>query len=143
MDHLHPSLYLQTLRREDARKGRCTDRDHAHPQALLLPGHHRAPVLGKVTVQSSFLLTTLLLNMEYDATDRFMRDIILLRYRTKWFVVLHHPMHDHRPVFSGNAVLRVFWPWSPFDNNRRRAGVRCFVVSEQLLHLEIQFPRWG
>ncbi len=78
------------------------------------------------------------LDMMNDATDRFMRDTILLRNRTKWFVVLHNTMDDHRPVFSGNAVCGAFWPWSPFANNRRKADVMCFVVSEHVLDLEIQ-----
>ena len=70
------SLNLLPLCREDARKGRCAGGDHAHPQALLLPGCHRASVLGTITAQLSFLLSILLLNMMHDATDRFMRDTI-------------------------------------------------------------------
>ena len=54
------------------------------------------------------------------------------------FVVLHHTMNNHRPVFSGKTVLRVFWPWSPFANHRRRAVVMSFIVSEQVLDLEVQ-----
>jgi hypothetical protein len=54
------------------------------------------------------------------------------------FLLLHHPMNDHRPVFSGKTVFGVFWLWSPFASNRRRANVICSVVSEQVLHLEIQ-----
>jgi hypothetical protein len=46
--------------------------DHTHPRALLLPGHHRASVVGTVPVQLSFLLSTLLLDRKHDATDRFM-----------------------------------------------------------------------
>jgi hypothetical protein len=93
--------------------------------------------------QLSFLLSTLLLDMEHDATDRFMRDTIPLCNSTKGFVVLYHALNDHRPVFSGKTVVRVCWTWSPCANNRRRAGVMCFVVSEQLLHLEIQFAQRG
>jgi hypothetical protein len=91
-----------------------------------------------VTAQLSFLLSTLLLEMKHDATDRFMRDIILVCNRTKWFVVFHHTMHDHWPEFCGNTIFGVFWPWSPFANNRGRADVMCFVVSEHILNLEIQ-----
>jgi len=76
--------------------------------------------------------------MKDEATDRFRRNPILLCNRTKWFVVLHHPMDDHRPAFSGNTVCGVFWPWSPLATHRRRAGVRGFTVSEQALDLEIQ-----
>src|SRR2546425_12194944 len=86
-----------------------------------------------VTAQLRFLLSTLLLDMKDDATDRLMRDTILLCNSTKWFVVLHHAMHDHRPVFNRNTVFRLFRPWSPFTNNRRRAGIMCFVVSEHVL----------
>ncbi len=81
--------------------------------------------------------------MKHDATDRFMRDTIVLCNRTKWFVVLHHTMNDHRPVFSGNTIFRVFWPWSPFANNRRRAGVMGFTVCEHVLYLQIQFASRG
>ncbi len=71
-----PSLDLQTRRREDARNGRCAGGDHTHPQALMLPGRHRVSVVEKVTVQLSFFLDRLLLDMKHDATDRFMRDTI-------------------------------------------------------------------
>jgi hypothetical protein len=106
-------------------------------QALLLPGRHRASVVGKVPVALRFLLSTLLMHMKKNATDRFIRDTIRCCYSAQGFLLLHHTMNDHRPVFSGNTVVRVFWPWSPFANNRRRAGVMCFVVSEQVLYLEI------
>jgi hypothetical protein len=105
-----PSRPLQTLRREYERKGRCAGRDHAHLQALVLPGYHSASVEGTVTAQLRFLLSRLFLDMKHDATDRFMRDTKLLCNRTKWFVVLHHTMHDHLPVFRGNSVVRVFSP---------------------------------
>ena len=59
------------------------------------------------------------------------------------FLLLHHPMNDHRPVFSGKTVCGVFWPWSPFAHHRRRADVICFVVSEHVLDLEIQCARRG
>jgi hypothetical protein len=52
-------------------------------------------------------------------------------------------MNDYRPVFSRNTVLRVFWPWTPFTNHRRRADVMYFVVSEHILYLEIQCARRG
>ena len=75
--------------------------------------------------------------MKDEATDRLMRDTILLCNCTKWFVVLHHTMKNHRPVFSGNRIVRVFRPWSPFATHRRRAGVICFTVSKQVLDLLI------
>ena len=60
-----------------------------------------------VTTQLCFLLSKLFLEMKYDATDRFMRDTILICHFTKWFVVFHHTMHDHRPEFSGNTIFGV------------------------------------
>jgi hypothetical protein len=81
--------------------------------------------------------------MKDEATDRFMGDSILICNFSKWFVVLHHTMDDHRSVGRGNTVFRVFWPWSPLANYRRKAGVRGFTVSEHLLHLVIQCARRG
>ncbi len=85
---------------------------------------------ASVPIPLRFLLSMLPLDSMNDATDRFMGDTILLCNCTKLFIVLHHPMNDHRPVFSGNTVVRVFRPWSPFANNGRRADVICFVMSE-------------
>ncbi len=99
--------------------------------------------LRPACVALRFLLSTRLLSMKDEATDRLMRDPILICNCTKWFVVLHHTMKNHRPVFSGKSIVRVFRPWSPFANHRRRAGVRCFIVSQQVLHLEIQFASRG
>ena len=76
--------------------------------------------------------------MKKKATDRFRPDPRLLCNPMKWFVGLHHPMKDHRPVGRGKALCRAFWPWPPFATHRRRTGVSCFIVSEQVLHLEIQ-----
>jgi hypothetical protein len=42
-------------------------------------------------------------------------------------------------MFSGDTVVRVFWPSSPLANYWRRAGVRGFTVSKHLLDLEIQY----
>jgi hypothetical protein len=112
--------------------------DHSHPQALVLPGHHRASVVGTGTAQLRFLLFTLLVDMKHDATDRFMRDTVGCCHYTERLFLVHHTMHYCRPVFSRNTVIRVFWPWSPFANNRKRAGVMCFFGSEHLLYLEIQ-----
>jgi hypothetical protein len=79
--------------------------------------------------------------MKDEATDRFVRDSIRCCHGTERFVVLHHPMNDHRLVFNGKTVCGVCWPWSPFATHRRRAGVSGFTMSEQVLHLEIQFAR--
>src|SRR5579859_2796762 len=48
-------------------------------------------------------------------------------------------MYYRRPVFSGYTIVRLFWPWSPFANHRRRAGAMGFIACEQLLDLEIQY----
>jgi len=42
---------------------------------------------------------------------------------------------------AGILYLGMSWPWSPFANYRRGADVMCFVVSEHVLDLEIQFSR--
>ncbi len=83
------------------------------------------------------------LSMKDEATDRLMRDTILLCNCTKWFVVLHHTMNNHRPVFSGKSIVRVFRPWPPFATHCRRTGVRGFIVSQQALNLERQLARQG
>jgi hypothetical protein len=116
------SLHLQTLRREDAKKGRCAW-DHAHPPALLLPGRHRASVVGKVPVELRFLLSTLLLDMKHDATDCFMRDTICCCHGTERLFLPHHTMYYCRPVGSGNSVVRVFRPWSSMLDKRRVASL--------------------
>lgn len=107
-------------------------------QALLLPGYHRAFVVGTVLGPLRFLLSTLLIYMKKKATNRFMRDTIRSCYGAQGFLLLHHTMHNQRPMFSGNTIFGMFWPWSAFANNRRGADVMCFVVSEHVLDLEIQ-----
>ena len=89
------------------------------------------------------MLSLLLKSMEEEeeATDRFRRDTKLLCNSTKRFVVLHDTMINERPVFSGKTLLRMFWPWSPFATHWRRASVRCFMVSQQVLYLQIQVAR--
>jgi hypothetical protein len=72
-----------------------------------------------------------------------MRDTVCSCHCAQRFLLLHHPMHDQRPVFSGNTIFGMFWPWSPFANYRRGTDVMCFVVSEHVLDLEIQFARRG
>src|SRR5947209_17375777 len=76
-----------------------------------------------------------LLRMKKKATDRSMGDTIRCCNGAQRFLLLHHTMNDHRPVFSGKTVVGVFWPWPPFAHNRRRADVMGFIVSEQVLHL--------
>jgi hypothetical protein len=90
-----------------------------------------------------FLLSTLLLKMKHDATDRFMRDFICGCYGTERFLLLHHTKYDCWPEFCGNTVFRLFWPWSPFATNRRRAGIMGFILGEQLLNLEIECASRG
>ena len=79
--------------------------------------------------------------MKKKATDRFMGDPRVLCNPTKWFVVLHHPMKDHRLVGRWKAIWRAFWPWPLFATHRRRIGVRGFILSQQALHLERQVAR--
>jgi hypothetical protein len=98
--------------------------------------------LRPVGVPLRFLLSRLLMPMK-KATDRFMRDTIRCCYGAQGFLLLHHTMHDQRPVFCGNTIFGMSWPWSPFANYRRGADVMCFVVSEHVLDLEIQFARRG
>jgi len=52
-------------------------------------------------------------------------------------------MYDYRPKFSGNTVVRVFWPWSSVLDKRRVASLKEFISRQKVLHLEIQFPRRG
>jgi hypothetical protein len=136
---LFQSLHLQTQCKEEARKGRGAGGD----QSSLLPGRDRASIGGTGPVPLCFLLSTRLLHMKQEAADRFMRDTRGGCNSTERFVVLHHPMNDHRLVFSGKTVFGVFWPWSPFATHRSRTGVSGLTVSEHLLHLERQFPKRG
>jgi hypothetical protein len=118
--------------------------DHAHPQALLLPRRHQTSVEGTVPVLLRFLLSTLLLDMKHEATDRFMRDTILCCNCMERFFLLHHTLHHCWPMGSGNTVSRVLWPWPPMlDNSRRMASFSCFILSKQALHLLIQCARRG
>jgi hypothetical protein len=72
-----------------------------------------------------------------------MRDSILICQFMKWFVVLHHAMHDQWPGFRGNTVVRLFWPCSPFAHEQSRAGVMGFIVREPVLFFQLQPARWG
>jgi hypothetical protein len=137
--HLRPSLHLQTLCREVARKGRGAGVDHAHVQALLPPGCHRASVVGTVPGPLRFLLSALLMHMKKKATDRFMRDSIGGCYGAQRFLLLQHTLHHHRPVLSGNSGLRVFRPRSSVLEKRRIASLTYIIFCQKGLDLEIQF----
>ena len=89
------------------------------------------------------MLSILLMKMTKKATDRFVRDAIRGCHGAQRFLLIHHTVNDHRPVFSGKTVCGVFWPWSPFAHHRRRADVICTVVGEHVLDLEIQFASRG
>ena len=78
--------------------------------------------------------------MKKEATDRFRRDTIRGCYGAQRFLLLHHTMQHRQPLGSGKSVFRLLWPWPPLlDHHRRRADVMGFIVSEQVLHLEIEF----
>jgi hypothetical protein len=78
------------------------------------------------------LLSTLLMNMKHDATDRFMRDSIRGCYCAERFLLLHHTMNDHRPVFSGETVVRVFRPWSSVLDQRRVTSLNYFIFCQKV-----------
>jgi len=127
----------------DSMQGRCKERSRCRLRPRTCASSLAARISSrlchrKVPIPLRFLLSTLLMRMKKNATDRFMRDTIRCCYGAQGFLLLHHTMNDHRPVFSGNTVFGVFWPWSPFANHRRRADVMCFVVSEHVLYPEIQ-----
>jgi len=107
--------------------------------------NERPPLWGIDTsiARLHFLLSKLLLKMKHDATNRFMRDFICGCYGTERFLLLPHTKYDCQPEFGGNTVFRLFWPWSPFANNRRWAGVLGLIVGEQLLDLEIECASRG
>ena len=87
------------------------------------------------TAQLRFLLSTLLLDMKHDATDRFMRDTICGCYGAERFLLLHHMLHDSRPQFSGNTIVRVFWPWSSVLRIGGWLSSSASSPSQQALHL--------
>ena len=111
-----------------------------HPQALLLPGRHRASVGGAGPLPLCFWLSTRLLHMKQDAADRFMRDTRGGCNSTERFVLLHHTLHHGWPVRSGKTVLWLLWPRPPMLDHRRMASLSCFIFSKQTLHLVIQKP---
>ncbi len=44
------------------------------------------------------------------------------------------------PLLKGHKLILLLLKYK-LQHNRRRAGVRCFVVSDHVLDLEIQFTR--
>jgi hypothetical protein len=79
--------------------------------------------------------------MKHEAMDAFMGDSRGGCHCTKGLVGLSNTMRDHRSVGRGNAIYRGFWSWTPFATHRRRAGAMGFIVSQQVLDLEIQVAR--
>jgi hypothetical protein len=79
----------------------------------------------------------------YDAAYRFMRDIIGGCYGAQRFLPLHHTLHDGRPQVHWNTIVRLFRPWSSMLEKRRVASLNEFISRQQVLHLQIQFSRWG
>jgi hypothetical protein len=139
-----PCLHLLTRCRQEAKKGRGAGGDHAHPQALLLPRRHRASVGGTGSVVLRFWLSTRLLSMKDEATDRFMGDTIRFRHCWERFVLLHHTMHHCWPWPSGKTVCRLLWPWTPLlAHRRRRASLGSFLFSKQGLDLLIESSSRG
>ncbi|SRR6266487_1907181 len=94
-------------------------------------------------MQLHILLSTLLLDMKHDATDRFMRDSIDCCYGAERFFLLHYTMYDCRPEFSGNTEFRMFRSWSSMLNKRRVVSLNEFIFPQKLLHLKEQFPKLG
>jgi hypothetical protein len=104
-------------------KPMCSE-NHTELQALLLPGRIRASVVGIVTAQLRILLSTLLLDMKHDATNRFIRDSMRCCYNAQRFFQLQHTMYDCRPEFSGDTVFWIFRPWLPVLEKRRVASLK-------------------
>jgi hypothetical protein len=90
-----------------------------------------------------FLLSTRLLHMKKKATDRFVRDSIGGCYCAQRFLLLHHTLRHHRPVFSGKTVSRVFGPRSSLLEKRRMASLTDVTFCQKGLHLERQVARRG
>ena len=120
---------LPLLRAELGQTGQGSSRSpHRHTQEGM-------PLGGTQTRRWSVLL----MKMKKKATDRFVRDARGGCYCAQRFLLLHHTTPHRRPLGSGKSVCRLLWPWPPLlDHHRRRADVMGFIVSEQVLHLEIQ-----
>ena len=89
------------------------------------------------------MLSILLMKMKKKATDRFVRDARGGCYGAQRFLLLHHTLHHHRPVFSGKTVLRVFRTWSSVLEKRRSASLTDVIFCQKVLDLEIQVARRG
>jgi hypothetical protein len=70
-----------------------------------------------------------MMNIKHDATYRFMRDAICSCYSAERFFLLQYMLHDCRPKFSGNPVVRVFWPWSSVLEKRRVTSLEYFIFN--------------
>jgi hypothetical protein len=77
--------------------------------------------------------------MKKKATDRFVRDTLGGCYGAQRFVLLHHTLHHHWPVFSGKTVSRVFRLCSSMFEKRRMASLTDVIFCQKVLNLEIQF----
>ena len=107
---------------------------------LCADGPCSAERLSRMTViaQLRFLLFTLLLDMNHDTPDRFMRDAIGGCYSAERFFLLHHTLHDCRPLQSGNTVVRMFLAW-PSALEKENISLNEFISRQQVLHLQIRF----
>ena len=92
------------------------------------------------TVQLDFLLSTLLLGIKYNATDRFMRDSICGCYGAERFFLLHYTLHDCRPKFSWNTIVRMYRSWSSALEKRRVATLKCSSSASRWCTLRYSFP---
>jgi hypothetical protein len=71
-----------------------------------------------------------------------MSDTIRCCYGVERFFLLHYTLHHRWPLGSGNTICRVLWSWpAMLDHGRRMACLSCFILSKQVLHLLIQYPR--
>jgi hypothetical protein len=64
-----------------------------------------------------------------------MRDSIRGCYSAERFFLLRYTMHDCLPKFSGNTVVRLFWPWPSVLEKRRVASLEYFIFCEKVLNL--------
>jgi hypothetical protein len=55
-------------------------------------------IVGQLRQSLRILLSTLLVDMKQNATDRFMRDAIGGCYGAERFFLLYHTMHHGRPL---------------------------------------------
>jgi hypothetical protein len=109
-----------------------------------LSGPPGAPVGGPGPVPLRCLLSTRHLDRKQEATHRFRRDPRRGCHCRERFVLFHHTLLHRWPLGSRKTVCRLLWSWSSLlDHRRRRASLSWFLLSKQVLHLLIQFPRRG